>query len=158
MYNIVISTEHRWEKQLRVQFPSLSPLLLSILQIFYSSFALFSFSWHFCHMNKKKNMTTQRLLWIVSGHRLWLNLTGCQMSTGFIKCHWELLQAAGKPSRHCIIRVNYIFVCFFFFVHCVHSMPVGRALPYRSTENTSCGAAQHNILQCWAIWWGHSTT
>lgn len=158
MYNIVISTEHRWEMQLRVQFPSLSPLLLAFCRSFtpvlpYSVLAGISATWI-----KNKPMTTQRLLWIVSGHRLWLNLTGCQMSTGFIKCHWELLQAAGKPSRHCIIRVNYIFVCFFFFVHCVHSMPVGRALPYRSTENTSCGAAQHNILQCWAIWWGHSTT
>lgn len=106
-------------------------------------------------MNKKKNMTTQ-LLWIVSGHSLWLNLTGCQMSTGFIKCHWELLQAAGKPSRHCIIRVNYIFVCFFFSLFTVYTACLLVEHCHIAAPRTH-PVVLHNTIYCSAEPYGEAT-
>lgn len=101
----------------------------------------------------------QRSLWIVSGHRRWLkSLWVAQMSAGFMKCHQESFQAAGKVCPHCGVCVNYIFVLL--CVQHEEGMPVVRAQPLPSIE-------WKHILWChttldlllWsAMWWCHSAS
>lgn len=78
----------------------------------------------------------QRLLWIVWGHRWWLQSPWvAQMSDGLMKRHQESFQAAGKVCRHCSLCVNYIFVLLYFpFVCSMRKACLTQALPLPSIE------------------------